>query len=256
LIRQSISYFKIMLESNSLLKPIPMNNTNQHSAEESFSRNVAVMGRKLGETYSELWQQLNRLYIKWEQYEEAFGTNPERIKIFNETAPQFFYTVQNALWESILLNIFRLADKPETAGKSNLTFSRLCKLITNEPLRDEVNSAFIVVQEEAKFAQDWRNRRIAHNDLHLTLGQATKPLAPASRARIEAALSAMAMLMNLVEQHFFNSTTMYAFSAKSIPGGAYSALRYLRAGLESEIKQRERLRAGIFEPGDHFLRPL
>jgi hypothetical protein len=226
------------------------------TAEESRALNIAAMGQDLGEIYSALWQQLTWLFQKWGQFTEAFGTNPERIKIFNDAAPSFFGTVQDSLWENVLLHLARLTDPPATAKKANLTFSRLCTLVTNEPLRTDVAKALNLVQVEVAFARDWRNRRIAHGDLLLSLGHTTSELAPASRLQVSATLSAMAKLLNLVSHHFLDSTTLFEFAAEPGAGGAISALYILRAGVEAETKRRERVSSGVFDPSDLDRRPL
>jgi AbiU2 len=233
-----------------------MSDSNVHTAEDIRAQNVAAMGQDMGEIYSALWQQLTWLYQKWGQFVEAFGTSPERIKTFNDAAPGFFGTVQDSLWENVLLHLARLTDPPATAGKANLTFSKLCTLVIDEPLRTEVTTALSVVQKEVAFARDWRNRRIAHGDLLLSLGYSTSPLAPASRLQVTATLNAMATLLKLIAYRFLDSTTMFEFAAKSEAGGATSALYYLRACIEAEAKRRERVRSGVFEPSDLKRRPL
>jgi hypothetical protein len=63
-----------------------------------------------------------------------FGTKPERIDLLNKAAPALFHMIQERLWDTTLLNIVRLTDPPMSAGRSNLTVTRLPSLITEKEL--------------------------------------------------------------------------------------------------------------------------
>jgi hypothetical protein len=43
------------------------------SKDEAKTINIASMGQELGEVYTELWQEVSRLFGKWEEYVELFG---------------------------------------------------------------------------------------------------------------------------------------------------------------------------------------
>jgi hypothetical protein len=93
----------------------------------------------------------------------------------------------------------------------NVTVFR-SKLTSPRPgLVDEAKAA-------AQFAIDWRNRRLAHRDLDLALRRSLRPLEPATRERVDAALAALVAVMNRVELRISNSTTMYGRPA--VPGTA------------------------------------
>jgi hypothetical protein len=70
------------------------------SADEIRKTNVEKMGAQLGEVYSALWQEVAVGHFYWKEYIELFGTKSERIELLNETAPHFFYMLQEELWES------------------------------------------------------------------------------------------------------------------------------------------------------------
>lgn len=48
------------------------------SSEEVHRRNIEVMGQDLGPYYTALHNELSWLYVRWQQYQELFGTKPER----------------------------------------------------------------------------------------------------------------------------------------------------------------------------------
>ena len=208
------------------------------------------MGEELGELYTALWQQLTWLHRKWGDYVALFGTKPERLEVLNSVAPDFFGTVQTALWEDALLHLARITDSPRSAGKPNLTFRRLPESIDREPLRLQVQELLDAALVATDFARDWRNRRIAHRDLSLALARPTEPLKTASRAGVNEALTSLNSVLNAISQSYLDSTTMFEFAQDPVPGGATSMLYYLRAGHKAEQERRERIRTGAFIPSD------
>lgn len=216
------------------------------SAEQDRKHNIEFMGEELGKLYSALWQQQTLLHRKWGHYVALFGTSEERIDILNKVAPGFFHDVQTALWEDALLHLSRVTDFSSTAGNANLTFRRLPQSIDREPLRQQVKDQLDAAIEATKFARDWRNRRIAHRDLSLVLGQQTEPLKLASRAGFDDALCLLDSVLNLVSLSYLNSTTMFKFAQEPNAGGATCMLEYLRAGYSVEQERLTRIRTRSF----------
>jgi len=227
-----------------------MTTSNAHTAVQIQANNVAAMGAELGEIYSALWQQLSWLHRKWGHYVDLFGTDQQRIDLLNETAPNFFRTVQDSVLEDIFLHIARLTDSTKSMGKENLSFKRLPTLLTESTIRVQVEAALVTLATATEFARDWRNRKLAHGDLALALARTSEPLAPASRTHVKDALAAMGTVLNAISLHFQESTTMFEFAGESTAGGATSMLYYLRAGKDAETIRRARLRSGQFTPED------
>ena len=227
-----------------------MTYSNSQTADEIRADNIATLGTELGEVYSALWQQLSWLHRRWGHYVELFGTSPDRIALLNDTAPNFFRTVQDSLLEDVFLNIARLTDSPKSAGKENLSFRRLPPLLTTKTIRDEIDAKLLALATATEFARDWRNRKLAHGDLALALSRVTTPLAPASRAHVKEALTAMGDVLNAVALHYFGSTTMFEFVGEPSAGGGGSLLYYLQTGKEAEQQRRERIRLGTYTPED------
>jgi len=137
------------------------------TADEAKADNIAQMGEPLGELYSALWQAIATVHIYWKEYVELFGTKPDRIDLLNRAAPAFFHMLQDELWHASLLRISRLTDPPKTgnAARQNLTIQALPALINDAALKARVTRLVAESVAEAEFCRDWRNRRIAHNDL-------------------------------------------------------------------------------------------
>lgn len=223
---------------------------NVRDAQQIKAQNIAAMGNELGEVYTELWQQLVWLYAKWGDYVALFGGSHDRVEILNSTAPAFFKTVQDCLWEVVLLHIARITDPPKSAGKENLSFFRLPLLMPEGAANESVVRLLEKVANTSAFARDWRNRRIAHHDLGLALSHAVEPLSPASRAHVQTALVSLADVLNQLSNAYIGSTTLFDFASEPSTGGSVSMLYYLRAGREAEQRRRERIKTGIYLPED------
>jgi hypothetical protein len=138
------------------------------TADEIKKENIEKMGEPLGAQYSELWQELASIYIKWGEFIDAFGTARERVELLNRAAPLFFRTAQDALWEASVLHVARLTDpsqSPGGKGKSNLTVQNLPALVADETLKSKLATLIAIALKASEFCRDWRNRHIAHRDL-------------------------------------------------------------------------------------------
>lgn len=212
------------------------------------------MGDEIGAVYSALWQEVAWIHKKWAQYVELFGTSPERIALLNQAAPSMFRTVQDTLFEDVLLHLARLTDPPKSMGKANLSMRHLATLLATSPIGSKVESLAQAALAACEFARDWRNRRLAHRDLSVALGQGVQPLVPASRAAVKSSLVALEDLLNAVSSHYLNSTTMFDLG----PSGedAVSLLYLLRDGLAFRDQRLARIKQGELRPTDARLEPL
>jgi AbiU2 len=209
---------------------------------------IAAMGAELGELFFRYWHECVWLHLKWEEFVVLFGTSPERIELLNCAAKSFFRTVQDALWNDVLLHICRLIDPPQSMGKDNLTLRRLPAIV--EPaLQAQVVSLLDTCLAKCEFATDWRKRYLAHRDLHLSLQRSAKPLAPASRKQVSEAIASMGSLLNAVQLHYQQSETWWAGPIAPL-GNAEALLYVLREGVQAESRRRERIRSGQFTPED------
>lgn len=226
----------------------------ERTAAEAKADYVARMGAEVGTTYAELWQDVARINKKWAQYVELFGTSPERIDLLNRAAPSMIRTVQDTLWEDVLLHLARLTDPPRSTGKANLSVHYLASLLVGSPIGVNTQIAADSALAACGFARDWRNRRLAHRDLDLALGQSVLPLVPASRLAVKEALTAIEGVLNVVSLHFLDSTTYFHLG----PGGqdAVSLLYLLREGLQAREERFSRIKRGERRPTDWNSDPL
>ena len=224
------------------------------SAAELKDDYICSMGNSLGEVYYSLWQDVALLHVKWDEYVQLYGTNRERVDLLNCAARFFFKVVHDVLWSDILLSIARLVDPPMTGSKKNMTIRLLPEAV------DPCISAKVVcltnqAVEATQFCTDWRNRRIAHRDLAVVLGESSKPLEQTSRAKVSDALASVAAVLNAVEFHYRESET-YFTAMPHPPDGAEQLLYILDYGLKMDKQRSERLRKGKPTAEDIEIREL
>ncbi len=218
------------------------------SAKELKQEHVEALGEELGRVYHELWQELARLYGKWNEFVELYGTKPSRVELLNKSAPNFFKIVQDGMWENILIHIARLTDKPKTLGKQNLTALNLSELVSSE-LKEQLIPIIEELKVNTNFCRDWRNRKYAHKDLDLALKTNAKPLKKASRDKVKLALESLAKVLNTVSYFYLNSTTSFHMKLGGSRGAA-DLLYFLDKGLRAEEERMERIKNGEYTAKD------
>jgi AbiU2 len=213
------------------------------SVEQGLEQHIRDMGTDLGTLYNVLTNEVAWVHAKWAQYQQLYTRSSEQITLLNEVARHFFGIIQDTLLEDIILHLARLIDPPQSVGKDNLTLCRLPALIANAQLATEVTDLVKATQSACESARVWRNRRLAHRDLGLVLATATEPLPAISYATINAALTAMAAVLNCLEGHYWDSDTDYEHVLTE-GGEADSMVYYLSEGIRAEEQRLERLRQG------------
>jgi len=208
---------------------------------------IRTMGPELGELFYATSSELTWIHWRWKQYRTLFGEKQSRINLLNEAAPFFFRIVHDALFEDTLLAIARLVGPPRSLNKPNLTVQRLSPLVVDVNLRDEVCSLIQKAKASAEFAVDWRNRRLAHRDLDLSLKRNQLVLAPATREQVEVSLSALRDVLNRIEMECCNAATVYDSPTH---GDAEALLYVIRDGLQHDRDRCERRKRGEFRGED------
>ena len=214
------------------------------SAEQVLARNTEAMGAELGPVFTALTNELVWLHMRWANYLALFGASPSRVELVNRAAGTFFHIIQVVMWNDLLLGVARVTDPPRTGGRDNLTVQRLPALVTGTPIDGAIRTQLDAVLTGADFARDWRNRHLAHRDLARAIaGKEAEPLASASVAAVRECLSLIAALLNIIDNHYLESTMFYDMDYA--PGDAQSLLGVLRHGLDAKDAYLERLRAGL-----------
>lgn len=216
------------------------------SAAEAKEQNIKAMGKELGTQYTALWQELAQLNIMWSEFIELYGTKTSRIELMNRSAGHFFRMVQDSLWESLMMHIARLTDKPKVLGRTNLTLHNLPELISDAAVRSKIEALCLEATDKTKLARDWRNRHIAHRDLDLALGTTAIPLPAVEIKQVNDALDCFTSILNSIAGPYLDSETSFKHSIRI--QGAIELLYLIDAGHTLQDQHRKRLDAGDFSP--------
>lgn len=219
------------------------------TARQLRNRHLRDMGAPLGAVYNALTKEVSWLHAKWNEYRQLFGHSSDRVAILREVAGFCFGVIQRAIFEDVLIHVARLTDRPETCGKENLTLQLLPKLITDTTLAKEVDGLLTIALSASESARIWRNRRLAHKDLALSLVDSADPLPGISRADVEITLRTIRAVLNRMETHYWASETAYEHFITG-GGDADCLMHYLQKGVAAEKKRIERLRQGEPLPED------
>ena len=208
------------------------------------------MGEHLGEIYHSLWNECALLHMRWDEFVMMFGKDQEQFDVMNQVAPGFFMSAKDALWESILLHLCRFADPYRVAHRQTLSLEALLNCQASQSIPD-LRSLVADAKSKIKFAQDWRNRALAHLDLEHALEKTAQPLAPASRLRVKEALLAISMTLQSVENHFTGVELGFGGVAYNFGGSHLLSELRLIAQLRQERDQRIYSGAGTADDFDH-----
>jgi hypothetical protein len=199
------------------------------------------MGEELGTAYHLLWNECALLHMHWDEYVEMFGKSQAEFDTMNHVAPGFFKSVQDTSWESILLHLCRFADPAKVSARRTLSLDALLSMNASQRV-PELRRLISEARSKIKFAQDWRNRSIAHADLEHALNKIAKPLALASRAHVREALAALVAVLEAIDTHFTGSSL--GFGGPSWNWGGTHLLSELRLVARLREEREERINSG------------
>jgi hypothetical protein len=203
--------------------------------DEVLNEAINAMGSPLGEVYHALGDEVAWLHLKWNDFRELFAES-DLVDVLNSAAPAFFHDLQRQSWEDLLMHLCRVTDRAKTFGKENLTIRLLPDLVSSQQLKVELERLINVAVDATDFARDWRNRRLAHEELRV--GRNVTPLAPAKFDYIDTALTAIRTVLNRLEQHYLNKTVSYEGTIPAL-GGVQSLIAIVRKGVETRRSERD-----------------
>lgn len=213
--------------------------------EEVKAKHLEGMPETLGKLYHELTEQTAWLHIKWNDFKRLFATDQETVDLLNEAAPAFAHNLQRMMWEDVLLHLCRITDR----SNRTLRIQRLAASISDPELKSQVQQKVKEAEKRAEFARDWRNRKLAHQEMPPLGGQKAKSLAKATRKMAESALASIGDALNLVEWHFFGGTVCYQMAIGPL-GGVESLLARLKDGVAVRREKMDQLRAIVDRSGE------
>ena len=216
--------------------------------DEARKEYCAAMGEELGTAYHLIWNECAFLHTRWEEYVEMFGKSQAEFKLMNEVAPGFFKSVQDNAWEHILLHLCKFADPAKVAGRRTLSMDSLLCIPAAQVVPD-IKSLVSEARAKIKFAQDWRNRYLAHADMEHLINRSARPLAHASRTDVREALLAIHAVLEAVDRHFTGSSLW--FQGTGYNWGGKHLLSELKFVARVRREREERIASGVAVADDY-----
>jgi hypothetical protein len=204
-----------------------------------------MMPTVVDEVFQPLRNEVLDIHLAWRLFRQTFATSKERVVLLNRYAEVWFGYAQAAMYDDIVVSLFRLLDPAKQGtGRENLTLARLADVVMADgqlELAPSIRFARSRVDALLQPFADWRNKRVAHNDLpRMQARWQGNPRTPGpSYATIDEALARVRECLNIVDQHYNDATTAYE-AVTLFPGLDGDALiRHL----ECYEQQRELARA-------------
>ena len=146
------------------------------------------------------------------------------------------------MWGDVLLHLCRLTDKPNYGPKHTLTIRRspVILLIFNSNVLWQAQAE--IANEKTEFAREWRNRRLAHQELPPLDGGPFKPLPDASRRHVEDALASIRDTISILRITTSTGSRLVCQTKKGPAGGIDSLLSRLRMGVAADHAELDHLR--------------
>jgi hypothetical protein len=159
--------------------------------------------------------------------------------VLNTVASNFFYLLEQLLFQDAMLHLCRLTDPAQTRVKGSpaetLTVHRLADVISDPTLKAAVASAADQARGKCEFARQWRDKWLAHTDLAVNQRGWASALPSVTAKHIEDAIDSLSTTLNLIEGYYSHPPVVRIkdpFEAKSL-------LHYLEEGLRAtEDKNR------------------
>jgi len=187
------------------------------SGKEVLQGYIDALGEDFGREHHAVWNQWCSALSRHDELLELFGTR-EKVDVLNAVAPTFFADVQGLFWNDLVLHVARLTDK---AGRS-LRLQSLERRLTKEDPVDSVLVAEVRRHRRAAVATAepvtaWRNKRIAHHDRALALGE-SGPLGKVTLGTCKEVLDHVHAALSAIELRRMKSAT--ANMVVSIPNAS------------------------------------
>jgi len=167
----------------------------------------------------------------WRVFRQLFLESRERVELLDKSASGVFSVLQDTLRDCIFLGIGRVTDPVRSVGKENLSLARLhaeVAAVAPSTLASAVASHLDRVERLSAPFRDWRNRHLAHSDLKTRLQVHPTPLPGVTRKAIDDILEGIAAVLNEIERHYNDATTLY--DATSVGGDGDSLIKVLERG--------------------------
>jgi hypothetical protein len=167
------------------------------------------------------------LHFKWKFFSQLF-TEKQRFEILKSTAPSLFSYVQDLMLHDIIFCIARLTDPLKSKGQANLSFDSILAEIGDKSLHAEVSEIISTIKAKTGAIRDWRNKKLAHNDLAKAIEG--KPLPLIYIADLSEVLKLASQVLNIFYTRFQDTEVRYDCVTS---GDGDSLMFYLEYGFDA-----------------------
>lgn len=118
------------------------------------------------------------LHHKWALYRQLFMEDPSRVETLNRRTGYVFHMFQRMLIDTVLLDLAKLLDRAETAGRQNLSLERAIDKVAHNLDGEKINAlrtSLDQIKQKHQAIMTERHKRIAHTDEQVALGAAHLP---------------------------------------------------------------------------------
>jgi len=133
----------------------------------------------------------------------------------HDTEKSVFYVIEDVLFREVMLSLCKLTDPASTRTRNgnsdNLSLKQLQQRVeASEPhLAVSLEKLLTQLDDKCEDIREWRNKRLAHSDLLTEMQNGAPPLPGISKQMIEEALALVREYMNMIENHYRNTTVAY-----------------------------------------------
>lgn len=193
---------------------------------------MATIPSEIDEVYGKLKTEITWMHGRWMVYRQLFAESEKRIDLLNESAPTFFYIIQDVLLGEIQVSLSKLTDPARSGKFDNLSLEQLqmrVKANGQPQLAARLRQLLDELQLKCEPFRARRNKQLAHLDLTTAMESSLNPLPGISRQMIEEALKLVRECMNEIERHYCENTIFYEeFIMQSDGEALVSMLKYGR----------------------------
>lgn len=202
----------------------------EHS-EKHQQRYIAGMQQELGECFHQIHLRVVWMQRIWTQHRQLFPSDRRHADILQRIAPEFFQIVFDELWDTTLLWIAKLLDKPDAYSREknqrvgNLTLEALIEICPEGSRDPDWKNQLEALKRKAGAVLEHRNTRIGHLDREQALGRDLSRAPPLDCAEVESVMAGIHDFMNGFAAHF--GVEPQPYSQMQFQGGADDLVKRL-----------------------------
>ena len=196
----------------------------EQTPEEREKEYLELFPSDSGKLAYYLSNEITFLHLKWKEYREIYGNEPEIIDLINEVAGFFFWMHERTLRHDIFFTMARILDPAYSGRGTSKPNATLDKLISElQPHTDLENiktweTELEHLKSESKTLLDIRNKILSHNDFDTHVIHSPEILSGISRQQVEDLLELIRNLFNKINLHFRNSEVGFNYIFKPLDG--------------------------------------